>query len=255
MYRGFELKNLKEDFFGERYHSYLDIGHEIFNKQKKEVKKTLNDFVNHDGSLDGEKMKSNWFPKMEANIFLSHSHSDEELIVAFAGWLKKHFDLKAFIDSCVWGYFMELQRDIDNRFRGNGKLDYNKVLYVASHVNMMLNTALMQMIDTCECVIFVNTPNSVKANEVVDKVVSPWIYSELGMTKLIKKKGLNEYRSSVLIENSEYFSELSIEYDLDTNHLTELNNLNLRMWRLMKNLEKNDHPLDVLYRMKKQRRS
>ena len=52
----------------------------------------------------------------------------------------------------------------------------------------------MQMIDSCECIIFLNTPNSVKPREVIDKLVSPWIYSEIGVTKLITKKSINEHR-------------------------------------------------------------
>jgi len=38
-----------------------------------------------------------------------------------------------------------------------------------------------------------NTPNPVKPKEVIDKIVSPWIYSEIGMTKLIRRKNIQEH--------------------------------------------------------------
>lgn len=55
-------------------------------------------------------MQSYWFPKINADIFLSHSHKDEKLIIAFAGWLKDTFNLDVFIDSCIWGYSNDLQK-------------------------------------------------------------------------------------------------------------------------------------------------
>lgn len=110
-------------------------------------------------------------------------------------------------------------------------INYNKVQYSTSHVHMMLNTALMQVIDTCECVIFVNTPNSVKPGEVVDKVVSPWIYFELAMTNLIRKKELKEYRLQLLLESEKRYSDLKVEYNLDTKHLIDLSIDDLHNWR------------------------
>lgn len=51
---------------------------------------------------------------------------------------------------------------------------------------MMLNTSLLEMLDRCECAIFVNTLNAVDS-KVVDTIkkgtYSPWIYSELNMIK------------------------------------------------------------------------
>lgn len=112
---------------------------------------------------------------------------------------------------------------------------------------MMLNTALMQMIDNCECLIFINTPNSVKPNEVVNKIISPWIYSELAMTKLITKKSLQSHRFENINE-SKVFSELQIEYNLDTKHLYDLSTGDLSRWKGIR--LKKYHALDYLYKMK-----
>ncbi|SEJ40231.1 hypothetical protein SAMN04488018_1337 [Myroides marinus] len=230
MYIGFELKYL--DFKDFEY--FHEIGKSNFIKHKRIVKKTLEEFTNANGSLNGDKMQSAWFPEIKADVFLSHSHADKDLVIAFAGWLKHTFGVTVFIDSCIWGNFKNLQKIIDESYSKNldGKYIYDKVLYASSHVHMMLNTALMQMIDTCECIIFVNTPYSVKPNEVVAKIVSPWIYSEIGMTKLIRKKELKEYRVQPIFESDRTFSDkLNIEYNLDTDHLTKLSINDLNNWK------------------------
>lgn len=194
------------------------------------LKKTLDEFTN--ASLNGNKMQSAWFPEIKADIFLSHSHADEDLVIAFAGWLKETFDLEVFIDSCIWGYSKDLQKIIDDNYSrdGNNKYNYDKVIYSSSHVHIILNTALMQVIDNCECIIFINTPNSVKPKDVVNKVVSPWIYSEIGMTKLINKKSIKKHRTKNINENK-YFSNLEIEYNLDTDHLIQLSIYDLNDWK------------------------
>lgn len=258
MYRGFELKDLKKSFFGDNFRNYYSTGKSNFEGYKSEIQRTLKAFENSDKSLNGDKMQSNWFPQIKADIFLSHSHDDEDLVIAFAGWLKEKFAIDVFIDSCVWKYSKDLQNIIDRHYSiDDGKLIYDRVLYASSHVHMMLNTALMQMIDNCECIMFLNTPNSIRPNEVVNKVVSPWIYSELGMTKLIKWKDIKDHRRSVLIEKSENFSEqLSIGYNLDTEHLTKLNLDDLKFWNRqvprLKTLTFMDSrkSLDILYEMK-----
>src|SRR5690606_21537861 len=209
---------------------YLSIGKKEFNDFEKKIETTLKEFTNTNRSLNGDIMKSAWFPKIKVDIFLSHSHTDKDLVIVFAGWLKHIFDLNVFIDSCIWGNSKDLQELIDIEHKviwrdDNNEewINYNKVQYSASHVHMMLNTALMQMIDNCECIIFVNTPHSVKPRDVVNKVVSPWIYSEIGMTKLIRKKELKEYRVQPIFEDDRSFSDkLKIEYNLDTDHLIKL---------------------------------
>lgn len=233
MYIGFELKNLKEEFFNGSFKEYLQIGEKELKKYKLKISETIKDFTNADESINGNKMQSAWFPKIDADVFLSHSHADKELIIAFAGWLKEVFDLKVFVDSCIWGYSKVLQKIIDNEYSRDeyGILKYDKVLYASSHVHMMLNTALMQMIDNCECIIFINTPNSVKPREVINKVVSPWIYSEIGITKLIKKKNIDEHRIKELNERTKTFSKFEIEYNLETDHLNQLAITDLSKWK------------------------
>lgn len=259
MYIGFELKKLEKECFESNFEYYLSE----FKDLKTKIETTLKEFTNPNGSLNGDKMQSAWFPKIKADVFLSHSHADKDLVIAFAGWLKHTFDLNVFIDSCIWGNFKNLQKIIDEKYSKNldEKYIYDKVLYASSHVHMMLNTALMQMIDACECIIFINTPNSVKPDEVVDKIVSPWIYSEIGMTTLIKKKSKNEHRFKIFLESKNY-SELEVIYNLDTDHLIKLSINDLNNWKnnftkfkslptYMNNALTEKKALDYLYELKK----
>lgn len=268
MYVGFELEGLTKSFFGNAFGLYLGLGKKQFSENTKTIETTLESFLNDDGTLNGDKMQSAWFPKIKADIFISHSHADEKLMIAFAGWLKFHFKLNVFIDSCLWNYSKDLQIMLDEEYENRGInqdgewIDYDAVMLSSSHVHMMLNTALMQMIDTTECIIFVNTPNSVKPKAVIDKIISPWIYSELAMTKLVRKKELKEYRKiEIMFEHHEKtYSEkkIPIEYNLKTSHLMKLDLNLLKKWMrdcLLCNSLKNKRissyqqkPLDVLYR-------
>ncbi len=42
--------------------------------------------------LEISQVEKAWFHNIEADIFLSHSHKDEKLAIAFARWLKKSWD-------------------------------------------------------------------------------------------------------------------------------------------------------------------
>lgn len=254
MHIGFELKKIDENFF-ENFDYYLSIGKISLKKNNIKIQNTLNEFKNYNGSLNGDKMQSKWFPQINADIFISHSHADNDLVIAFSGWLSDIFGLQTFIDSCIWGYSKKLQNIIDDKYsrNGDGTLNYDKVIYSSSHVHMMLNTALMQMIDNCECIMFINTPNSVRPQDVINKIISPWIYSEIGMTKLIKKKNLSYYREKYLFEHSRVFSDFEIEYNLDTSHLIKLNIRDLHQWKksFFDDSDFSDFPLDYLYKLKK----
>jgi hypothetical protein len=143
-----------------------------------------------------------------------------------SGWLKKH-GITSFIDSCLWGYSNDLLKEIDNTYSWKDKkksvYSYDKVNYSSSHVHMMLSNALSMMIDKSECFIFLNTPNSVDPFLEMDKTKSPWIYSEIVISKLIEKKAPKRLRR--ITETFSNFSgeeRLEIKYNLDLSHLKTL---------------------------------
>lgn len=87
------------------------------------------------------------------------------------------------------------------------------------HVHMILNGALMKMIDNTECLIFLETPNSLKVKDVSDTTTnSAWIYSELLMSKYLnRKKPIRKKRAFVLNESFERWND--VVYDVDVTQL------------------------------------
>jgi hypothetical protein len=248
MFGGFNLKMDNDN----EYLLYSDIGNTIYNKNKDYVEKELNNFLLSDGSLDGTKIQNDWFPQINADIFISHSHADKEKAIALAGWLNNRFGLTVFIDSCVWGYAANLLKNIDDIYCKNtnsNTYNYEKRNYSTSHVYMMLSTALTKMIDKTECTIFLNTPNSILTNEVIDQTKSPWIYHEISITQSIRK---NEPIRHGFIKKA-YFSEnakvLDIKYKLDMKHLHEITQKDLQDWEMAFNQYNEQHALDVLYQI------
>ena len=99
---------------------------------------------------------------------------------------------------------------------------------------MMLSTALAEMIDKTECVIFFNTPNSISIGDELAKIkkrettLSPWIYYELSMMTLIK----STQPRKIILEHSAY-SDINIKYDVSKilKELTRINDTTLLSWR------------------------
>ena len=184
MFAKFILK-LPEGNLNDEYKQYI-----IEQKRITEEKthKIIDQYLLNDGTLDASAMESDWFPEVDADIFLSHSHADEKAIIDIAGFLFKECGLKCFIDSMVWGYADKLLKQIDEKYciksrdeKGNKIYSYENRNRTTAQVHLMLQGALAKMIDRCECLVFVNTPQSLKMSDVqVDSMTaSPWIYSEL----------------------------------------------------------------------------
>jgi hypothetical protein len=251
MYQGFNLtinevdsEKLKDNNFV--YNDYI-----IYKENNLIVEKII-DFVNDDGTLSASKIAENFFPQIETDIFLSHSHNDKELAINLASWLLENFELKTFIDSCVWGYVDELLSNIDNKYcLNNNRRTYNYKLrnLSTSHVHMILAVALSKIIDNTECVFFLNTPHSIKPKDTITKTFSPWIYYEIVMTHLIRKKTKYKHRlSQTKIERlSEATQKFLVNYDIDLTHLIDINFSDLSKWQTNYKDNKDKHPLDVLY--------
>lgn len=161
---------------------------------------SLQDFIDENGVINGTKLQNDWFPvETKFDVFLSHSHDDENTAIALAGFLKKELNLNTFIDSCLWGYSNDLLWQLDKKYcrHSNGtSFDYNKRNYSTSHVHMMLSIALSNMIDECESVFFLNTPQSISLKDDINKeqTSSPWIYNEPSIANMIRVRCIEDYR-------------------------------------------------------------
>lgn len=250
MYRGFNLNFTLKD--NTKYHT---LGKGINSAFKDKIKEKLDNYLISEGTLKATSIMQDWFPQIDADIFLSHSHKDEKTALILAGWIYDKLNLKTFIDSNVWGHSNNLLRIINDKYSYNSdkkNYSYEKVNNTSSHVNLMLSAALNRMIDNCECIFFLNTPNSISSNGIISKTYSPWIYSELSTTQIIRKKTperlmLKTVMFSAKAELTEsQRSKLLMEYDIELSHLTDITFEEIEYW--IKNISKfTIYPLDQLY--------
>lgn len=258
MYRGFNVEIFR--YIKSENEELYEQGRKLFAKHKAVVKNELRSLILEDGSLDGSEMQKQWFPNVEADVFISHSHVNEETAFILAGYLYNRFGLESFIDSAVWGYSAELLKELDNKFCANdnrASYDYNLRNLSTSHVYLMLSGALSKMIDSTECLFFLNTPDSVKPSKVIDAeaTLSPWIYSEILTTKYIRKREPNEHaRRQRLTKgfsgvplNESIRERFTVTHKLELGHLTKIDEDIFDLW--YRKSRKKDFTLDVLYKM------
>ncbi len=233
------------------YDKYTDLSHELLDKHI------------HDGMIDGIALREDWFKVFNTDVFISHSHKDLRQVISLAGWLNRKFNLSVFVDSCVWGYCDDLLKQIDNAYckhRATGLYNYMSRNCSTSHVHALLSTALIDMMDRSECIIFYNTPNSIPlkneiANAKADGEVtfSPWIFQELSMTEKLRirfpdrKTLIKESISTRFV----FANTITIGYNVTKfiNDMEELDCDLLLRWKNDYRLQTDTHPLDVLYRM------
>lgn len=267
MFAGFDLSIDRDSFEksiisnGKTFNDYFEIGREHLEVKKNICNKSLRNYTLN-GVTDATKLKEGWFPSVKADIFISHSHKDRELAIALAGWLYEKFNLECFIDSCVWEHIDDLLDEINNKY-SDKREDEDGVVYshkkcniASAHVNMILNSALQRMIDNTEAVFLINTPNSIErySETYENSTFSPWIYSEITCTEIIRMKSLSEYREQYIIEHSEIYDsdQLQMEYEVSLDHLNKLECCNLIKWKTNWSKVKNKtykYSLDELYKI------
>ena len=248
-------------FYNSTLNKYLTKGIEIYQKHENEVQECLSRYITEDGIINGSDLKEHWFSISEKDIFISHSHKDINRVKAFAGWIYDNFGLEAFIDSCSWGYCDELLNKIDKKYcyKANTKTyDYNLRNYTTSHVHMMLSTALSEMMDKTECIIFFNTPNSINMEDELNnikkgvKTLSPWIYHELSMTTLLRERIPD--RKKAILEHSYQRADAHLQISYDVSKFLEglvvLNDSDLDLWQQKwgsRPIKLKEDALDMLY--------
>lgn len=254
-----------------------DKSENFYEKTSDIIGKALDQYIGDDGVINGSELQKDWFPSSEKfDVFLSHSHENQKLAITFTNWLYEEFQLRTFLDSYLWGYAEELLKKIDDRYtrrKEHNVYDYNSRNYSTAHVHMMLSTALMKMMDKTECVMLLNTPESINIQEVLNlsnkpaTTYSPWIYYELAMANKLKINNINlqrrknilnhltdvDIKKFCLLESKRY--PLNIEYDVsdEINKFTEISCEDLHIWEQRQTNREYPKlgPLDILYLIKK----
>lgn len=246
MYTAFNLSLYdKSNFINDNYYTK---GLEIYKRVKKCVLSNLEEIIKDD-IIDGDKIQNMWFPDEVFNkenfVFISHSHNDEETAIKLAGYLYEKFEILSFIDSCVWRNMDNLNKQLNSCTKDKYNNCYgckcSEFSYNISHVHMMLASALMKMIDKCECMFFLNTSSSINLS---DKTESPWIYYELNIASIIQKISKVEVPK---MESVLCFTR-KIEFTPNLEKMIKINEIFLKEWENKYN-PIDDNPFAVLYRI------
>ncbi|MFW1746110.1 hypothetical protein ACG9XW_07790 [Acinetobacter guillouiae] len=198
----------------------------------KESLNSINDAVNSSGQLDINKLEADWFPEIDAHIFLSHSHNDEGQVLNFANWLYATTGIKCFIDSQFWKYSINLLREIDNKYclsQSKETYDYDKRNQTTAHIHMLLATSLMKMINKTECLFFIKPSNSNSNRSGELYTNSTWINLELLASNLLRINVPKRF-ATLNIRDSKHeaaLDSLVLEsfdplYQVDLSHLNNL---------------------------------
>ena len=193
---------------------------------KCQIYKSLDEYCLN-GNLDVSALEKDWFPHIDAQVFLSHSHKDYERVNKLAAYLYSEFGLTCFVDSMVWGYSDKLLRKLNKKLipekadEAQRECIRNKN---ASFVYILLQSALTKMIDHCECIIFVNTPNSINMESGGPYTSSIWLYNELLMASRIRTKKFESYRQDTLSHSDINFV---IPVEMDSFYNLTIEDLNL----------------------------
>lgn len=180
-----DLRNFINCFnWSPEYQKELDTS---FNIDKTRSRRLIHNALLKDNIWDGSRVRELNFPRHvgRRQIFISHSHDDIEMVKKLVYVIKQEFDVDCFIDSVIWNNMNDLIRFFDNKYSLNDDktaFSYSKRNYSTAHVHTMLSMALLEMINDCECFLFVGSENSTlqlqrfKNDE--KATLSPWIYAE-----------------------------------------------------------------------------
>lgn len=254
MFVGFNVTDLSVDF-----NDYYRIGKDIYDENISDIFTALEDYIIDEDSLSADDIMNDWFPQLDAQIFLSHSHMDEKEVISFAGWLYDVAGITAFVDSCAWAYCDNLINKLDKKYHVSSNV--TQINQVRAHAYMMLNSALLKMIDKTECLMFFDTPKSLIQSKVITgkyTTYSPWIYSELLATNILRRRSIEEHRNMLIHEDTQ-FSEVKMQYKVCLDGLEDFGTADLRSWQEAINKNKavwgqlwdGECALDTLYESKK----
>lgn len=223
-------------------------------------KSTLQDAFSSLDSLNSKVIQDAWFTKVDADVFISHSSTDDEQAKTLGAYLQQHFGLKVFIDSLMWHHVDKMLKSLDEKYcvlcdgsDGQGKTySYENRNITTAHAHILLAHALIKMIDATECFIYLNTENSTirKAGDNLT-THSPWLYHELAVVDSIRemdRKGRRLVKEGFAMDS--FSAKIpDFDYEAPTKRLLGLTIDHLKKWRDMIGERRGGEALKILYQI------
>lgn len=240
MYKGYVISEPRGicNFYKSYESYYLTTGRTSNEATKKIIRDKI---LSGRWVIDGADTESDWFPQVKSHVFISHSHQDEKAALMLAGVLKSKLGIESFVDSAAWGNYEDLAKVIYEKAR----IRYNYLSYEQSeklkdsartHAHCMLTKSLIQMMDRCECLLFLGTPSSMNMSNVsfTAETYSPWIYNEIEASRVLRRykypRGLVASNESVVCNAMDEAPSINVRYPLSLNHLIKLDLVDLFAW-------------------------
>lgn len=218
------------------YEDYQRAGAELFKEylgkiqgtidQATDLKPSIKDLVNSDNANE---IMDLMFPRITADIFISHSHADEKTALGLMGFLKEKIGLTVFVDSVFWAYKDMIVAALAHPSRKEC-LDYQKTSTYVSFSDMMLTTSLTKMIEKTPLFILLQTSNTTKGSNATSYTYSPWIFHEINMFNTFVK-----LQPRKLLENrthSHTFSQLTrpLKWEVELEKLCPADKEDMEEW-------------------------
>ena len=186
--------------------------------KKEDIDSYIFDAV--DGVISAKTLTENLFPEKEPHVFISHSSRDVSSAIRLANTLYGKYGIISFIDSQLWGHIDHALKEMHEKYCkiGNSSTyNYTRSNNLLSHMHAILSMALMRVMDNADCVIFIESENSIhqymeqtKINPINNierksETLSPWISSEVNFANKLRPNGHVE-RNLIIKAGTEAYS-------------------------------------------------
>ena len=244
----YNFRDIYKNVIGGSY--FEEKGRELLFECKKSIEKSIDLFFDSaTKTFDANSIENSWFPQIECNVFISHSHKDFDHILSFVGWLYECLGIKAFVDSAIWENVNVLAKKLEDKYFAEDVeclMEPREIIEKAyTNSRIILNSAIEKMIDSTECFLFIGTENSLIDFE----TTSPWIYAENLFSNVVRRKELVEYRP-ILIHEHYTADSINMKYKCSFDGYKEITRSDLmEIWK-HRGIKDPLETLDYLYKIK-----
>ena len=184
----------------------------------------IRDFIRN-SIVDATAIMKRSFPKINSDIFVSHSHLDYNYVKSISDEIKEKYGLTCFIDSDVWYYYEDIIDDIINELEEfyEGGVEIEDL--IRDNVDIMLGTSLMNVMNNSKIILLFDTDKYKEYEDGEEFTYSPWIYHELCCAKLID---INNQKDKPILKHMN--ESVKFKYLLDDYSFDSITLLNLLKW-------------------------